>query len=1096
MGPGIPISQLPEITNYNLQIDGSEQVAFARDGVTYKSTLDNIGTFYAEDLGINFLASLSSGWQDTYNTVTSRSFFWDGAYSAVKASSGYWDSVYATVCSTSAYWDGDFCNETVYLSSVSACEGQMSIDGSIDMLGGNITNINTLCATEFHTVSSYTHYQDILISELSGFEVTGDVEVDGKVGIQVTDPDQSLHVSGNVRVDNGWIGLSGADSGYGFIVRDNTEGGIGFAGTTSDLLEFGGDGAQLYIKNDGTTVATGNVGIGTSSPQASLHVIGDSFLKGNATIGGNNYQIDQATFAGFVGGSFGSSITDAQGAVILGSPGSNITTSYDGIGILGGNNNNIVNSNTGAVIINSDASSISAVDNSNTIIGGINNNIVGAPRNISNSLILNGINSNIINTTGSNLNGIFVAGKNGSASHNGAYVFADSTTDAFESIGENTFNIQAAGLRLVDGNELAGRVLTCDNNGLGVWADAAGGDTSVTVLSSPPTDPGLGDLWYDSRSGELYIYYVDEGEIDGQWVDVNSTTPGNTNFCEETVILQAVSACGPTNTLSLSGNLDLNGGSLLGVGNNSIEFESGARISSTSNGRIELVQPAGTASMTLSSDVRVVGDLSIAAGANPNNQGFITQDGTENNDAGIGFLGNSSRYTLSGGDGADFYITDNGAAYVRSSLQIRNKAGADTSSVELNEVGRIELRNPTTSYIDFKAADANDYDARIVWYNDSRGLRFRTGGTGVADTSPGINLQISNAGNLIAGDNNSLYVLDGDQHLSTSFVTGRGIVGLSGRDNVVCGNDHLNNELYESLFTGLSCSDNTIYRSVVAAREIQNNEMFTSFICGAFHNNIQADRSIIGGTNNRLGDRSIDFGGGGNSIIAGSNNIALANNFLTTGNGNSALSGSVAGAMIAGEGHLIKNDAARAVIIGGRDCVIDDNHNNTVMIGCSGVTSTASDTVYVSNLHVTGTSNVSRPKYVALTGGTVSLSQSNLTAGTYTYTYTLSDFTSNDPDFHYSKITGLVIGHYTNSDQLPNEVRVNLPDGTETGLGRAAAYGGGTDHIENTGTDTIPINSDQQSFTAKLQIAQTMSSGSAATYTIRGAMILPGLPVT
>lgn len=939
MGPGIPISQLPEITNYNLQIDGSEQVAFARDGVTYKSTLDNIGTFYAEDLGINFLASLSSGWQDTYNTVSNRSFFWDGAYSVVKASSGYWDSVYATVCSTSAYWDGDFCNETVYLSSVSACEGQMSIDGSIDMLGGNITNINTLCATEFHTVSSYTHYQDILISELSGFEVTGDVEVDGKVGIQVTDPAQALHVSGNVKVDNGWIGLSGADSGYGFIVRDNTEGGIGFAGTTADLLEFGGDGAQLYIKNDGTTVATGNVGIGTSSPQASLDVVGDSFFNG-------------------------------------------------------------------------------------------------------------------------------------------------------------AFTLSAAGLTLLDGNQLSGRVLTCDNNGLGVWADAAGGDTSVTVLSSPPTDPGLGDLWYDSRSGELYIYYIDEGEIDGQWVDVNSTTPGNTNFCEETVILQAVSACGPTNTLSLSGNLDLNGGSLLGVGNNSIEFESGARISSTSNGRIELVQPVGAASMSLSSDVRVFGNLAIASGTNPSNQGFVTQDGTENNDAGIGLLGNASRYTLSGGDGADFYIADNGTAYARSSLQIRNKAGADTSSVELNEVGRIELKNPTTSYIDFKAAETNDYDARIVWYNDSRGLRFRTGGIGVANTSPGINLQISNAGNLIAGDNNSLYILDGDQHLSTSFVTGRGIVGLSGTDNVICGKDHQNNRLVESFFTGLCCNDNNLARCIVTAREIHNNEAYTSFIGGANHNNIDTARSIIGGTNNRLGDLSIAFGGGNNSIIAGSNNIALAGDYLTTGTGNSALSGSASGAMVAGENNLIKNDAGRAVIIGGQDCVIDDNHDNTVMIGCSGVTSTASDTVYVSNLHVTGTSNVSRPKYVALTGGTVGLSQSNLTAGTYTYTYTLSDFTSSDPDFHYSKITGLVIGHYTNSDQNPNEVRVTLPDGTETLLGRAAAYGSGTDHIENTGTDTIPINSDQQSFSAKLQIAQTMSSGNAAQYVIRGAMILPGLPVT
>ena len=49
------------------------------------------------------------------------------------------------------------------------------------MGNNNITNANVISATEIHSVPSYTHYQDIIVSELSGFSVTGDVDVDGIV---------------------------------------------------------------------------------------------------------------------------------------------------------------------------------------------------------------------------------------------------------------------------------------------------------------------------------------------------------------------------------------------------------------------------------------------------------------------------------------------------------------------------------------------------------------------------------------------------------------------------------------------------------------------------------------------------------------------------------------------------------------------------------------------------------------------------------------------------------------------------------------------------------------------------------------------------
>ena len=70
------------------------------------------------------------------------------------------------------------------------------------------------------------------------------------------------------------------------------------------------------------------------------------------------------------------------------------------------------------------------------------------------------------------------------------------------------------------------------SGGQGEWVDATPTPPPVTVNTSqnPPTDPLVGDLWFDSINGRLYIYYQDE---DGnQWVDAapvpDNSTRGNT----------------------------------------------------------------------------------------------------------------------------------------------------------------------------------------------------------------------------------------------------------------------------------------------------------------------------------------------------------------------------------------------------------------------------------------------------------------------------------------------------------------------------------------------------------------------------------------
>jgi hypothetical protein len=114
----------------------------------------------------------------------------------------------------------------------------------------------------------------------------------------------------------------------------------------------------------------------------------------------------------------------------------------------------------------------------------------------------------------------FVYGNNGEALNDGVVLFSDSSDDSFQDVAANSFNIQASGgLRLVDGNEGVGKVLTCDANGTGHWADVLG--ANVITSSTAPSSPDEGDLWFDSSSAVLYIYYTDTNGV-SQWITTST----------------------------------------------------------------------------------------------------------------------------------------------------------------------------------------------------------------------------------------------------------------------------------------------------------------------------------------------------------------------------------------------------------------------------------------------------------------------------------------------------------------------------------------------------------------------------------------------
>jgi hypothetical protein len=113
------------------------------------------------------------------------------------------------------------------------------------------------------------------------------IKSDGNVGIGTTSPDEKLRVSGKIKADAVYV--------YDGLTTGQT--GIGASSSGGDLRFYQNGSIGAVI------TTTGNVGIGTTSPQEYLHIVGtNDFTRGlRFSEGGNNYR--NGIYFGSPGGS-------------------------------------------------------------------------------------------------------------------------------------------------------------------------------------------------------------------------------------------------------------------------------------------------------------------------------------------------------------------------------------------------------------------------------------------------------------------------------------------------------------------------------------------------------------------------------------------------------------------------------------------------------------------------------------------------------------------------------------------------------------------------------------------------------------------------
>lgn len=137
----------------------------------------------------------------------------------------------------------------------------------------------------------------------------------------------------------------------------------------------------------------------------------------------------------------------------------------------------------------------------------------------------------------------------------------------------------------------ANQVLTSDGTTV-YWANSGGGGAKTTMSNTAPTSPEAGNLWWDTDTGRLYVYYEDG--TSSQWVDASPSIPG------------------PAGINGTNGTNGTNGVDGVGVYSNTANVEFGSiGVGTPQSGVLGEIRAAGTITAFYSSDERIKTNLQL-----------------------------------------------------------------------------------------------------------------------------------------------------------------------------------------------------------------------------------------------------------------------------------------------------------------------------------------------------------------------------------------------------------------------------------------------------------------------------------------------------